>query len=35
MINERKICVTLTLKVFKKRFKFQDKFFKIENNLIT
>ncbi len=32
--NERRICVTLTSKVFKKRFKLHDKLFKIESNLI-
>ncbi len=33
--NERKICVTLTFRIFKKHFKLHDKFFKIESNLIT
>jgi hypothetical protein len=33
--NERKVCVTLTSKVFKKRFKLHDKLFKVESNLIT
>ncbi len=33
--NERRVCVTLTSKVFKKRFKLHDKLFKIESNLIT
>ncbi len=32
--NERRICVTLTSKVFKKRFKLHDKLFKVESNLI-
>jgi uncharacterized membrane protein YdbT with pleckstrin-like domain len=33
--NERRICVTLTSRIFKKRLKFHDKLFKAENNLIT
>ncbi len=33
--NERRICVTLTFRIFKKRFKFHDKLFKVESNLIT
>ncbi len=33
--NERRICVTLTFKVFKKRFKLHDKLFKVESSLIT
>jgi hypothetical protein len=33
--NERRICVTLTSRIFKKRFKLHDKLFKAENNLIT
>jgi hypothetical protein len=33
--NKRTVCVTLTSKVFKKRFKLHDKFFKAESNLIT
>jgi hypothetical protein len=33
--NERRVCVTLTSKIFKKRFKFHDKLFKIESSLIT
>jgi hypothetical protein len=32
--NERRVCVTLTSKIFKKRFKFHDKLFKVESNLI-
>jgi hypothetical protein len=32
--NERRICVTLTSKIFKKRLKLHDELFKIENNLI-
>ncbi len=33
--NERRICVTLTSRIFKKRLKLYDKLFKAENNLIT
>jgi hypothetical protein len=33
--NERRICVTLTSRIFKKRLKLHDKLFKIESNLIT
>jgi hypothetical protein len=33
--NERRACVTLTFRIFKKRFKFHDKLFKVESNLIT
>ncbi len=32
--NERRICVTLTSRIFKKRLKLHDKFFKAESNLI-
>jgi NAD(P)-dependent dehydrogenase (short-subunit alcohol dehydrogenase family) len=34
-MNERKVCVTLTFRIFKKRFKFHDKLFKVESSLIT
>ncbi len=34
-MNERRICVTLTSRIFKKRLKFHDKLFKAESNLIT
>jgi NAD(P)-dependent dehydrogenase (short-subunit alcohol dehydrogenase family) len=33
--NERRICVTLTFRVFKKRLKLHDKLFKAESSLIT
>ncbi len=33
--NEYRVYVMLTFKIFKKRFKFHDKLFKIESNLIT
>jgi hypothetical protein len=33
--NKRKNCVALTSQIFKKRLKFHDNLFKIENNLIT
>jgi hypothetical protein len=33
--NKRRICVTLTSRIFKKRFKLYDKLFKIKSNLIT
>jgi hypothetical protein len=33
--NERRVCVTLTSRIFKKRLKLHDKLFKAESNLIT
>ncbi len=33
--NERRVCVTLTFRIFKKRLKLHDKLFKVESNLIT
>ncbi len=33
--NERRVCVTLTFRIFKKRLKLHDKLFKAESSLIT